>query len=72
MDDFLSCMRFCCQSRPFPAEKNVCVQSLQQCLNFHLVPRLFPEDGKFGVYFKIGTDGDIRTTAIIGRYTLYS
>ena len=23
MDDFLSCMRFCCQSWPFPAEKDV-------------------------------------------------
>ena len=23
MDDFLSCMRFCCQSQPFPAEKDV-------------------------------------------------
>ena len=26
MDDFLSCMRFCCQSRPFPAEKDVVMQ----------------------------------------------
>ena len=46
------------------------VQSSQQCLNFHLVPRLFPKDGKFGVYFKISAGGDIRTAAIIGRYTL--
>ena len=46
------------------------VQSSQQCLNFHSVPRLFPKDGKFGVYFMISTGGDIRTAAIIGRYTL--
>ena len=47
------------------------VQSPQHCLNFDLVPRLFPKDGKFGVYFKISTGGDIRTAAIIGRYTLH-
>ena len=46
------------------------VQSLQQCLNFQLLPRLFPKDGKFGVYFKIGTGGDVRTADIIGPYTL--
>ena len=46
------------------------VQSLQQCLDFHLVPRLFPKDGKFGVYFKIGTGGEVRTAEIIGWYTL--
>ena len=45
------------------------VQSPQHCLNFHLVPMLFPKDGKFGVYFKISTGGDIRTAAIVGRYT---
>ena len=27
MDDFLSCMRFCCQSRPFPARKNRDIQT---------------------------------------------
>ena len=37
------------------------VQSSQQCLNFHLVPKLFPKDGKFGVYFMTSTGGDIRT-----------
>ena len=46
------------------------VQSLQHCLNFHLIPRRFPKDGKFCLYFKISTGGDIRTAAIIGRYTL--
>ena len=46
------------------------VQSLQQCLNFHLVLRLFPKDGEFGVYFKIGTGGDVRTAEIIGWYAL--
>ena len=46
------------------------IQSSQHCLNFHLVPRLFPKDGKFGVYFKIGTGSDIRTVAIIGWYML--
>ena len=46
------------------------VQSPQHCLNFHLIPRLFSKDGKFGVYFKISTGGDIRMAAIIGQYTL--
>ena len=29
-----------------------------------------PKDGKSGVYFKIGTGGDIRIAAMIGQYTL--
>ena len=48
------------------------VQSPQQrCLNFHLVPRLFPKDGRFGVYFKISTGGDIRMMACNNR-TVYA
>ena len=46
------------------------VQTSQHCLHFQLVPRLFPKDGNFGVYFKISTGGNIRTAAIIGWYML--
>ena len=46
------------------------VQSPHHYLNFHLVPRLFQNGGKFDVYFKISTGGDSRTAAIIGQYTL--
>ena len=49
------------------------VQSPQHCLNFHHLPRIFPKDGKFGVYFKIITDGDIRQDGGNNRtvYMLY-
>ena len=46
------------------------VQSLQHCLNFQVVPRLFSKDGRFGVYFKISTGGNIRTAVITGHFTL--
>ena len=41
------------------------------CVNFQLAPRLFPKDGRFGPYSKISTGGDIKTAAIIGRFTLH-
>ena len=41
----------------------IAVQSPQGCVNFQLVPRLFPKDGRFGPYFKISTGGDIATVA---------
>ena len=41
----------------------IAVQSPQGCVNFQLVPRLFPKDGRFGPYFKISTCGDIATVA---------
>ena len=52
-----------------PAAENGCSKPAALS-KFSLIPRLFPNDGKFGVYFKISAGGDIRTAAIIGRYTL--
>ena len=51
-----------------PAAENGCSKPAASS-KFPLLPRLFPKDGKFGVYFKISTGGDIRTAAIVGRYT---
>ena len=52
-----------------PAAENGCSKPAALS-KFSLIPRLFPNDGKFGVYFKISAGGDIRTAAIIGRYTV--
>ena len=52
-------------------ELKIVVQNPQRCVNFQLVPRLFPKDGWFGVYFKISTSGNIRMAVIIGWLKLY-